>query len=189
MQPARRIGVLAAALLLACGDRKRSSDETASSEPDPEACSGPPVVVIGSSDHEFVPLDEGDPVVMVHGPQGGWHMLGSIQVFNSTQVVKVHFTITDLDSGVVVVDNSYQVALVLEGECSGYFPGMYGYLNIDELKDGDANTPPELLSYHTMRMYMEIVDRDEREGSAKLDVTAVPDPADIQEDTGSSDSG
>ena len=46
-----------------------------------------------------------DSLVMVHGPQGGWHMLGSVYLENTQSVVEVEFTITDLISEVVVASN------------------------------------------------------------------------------------
>ena len=41
-------------------------------------------IEIGTGSSEFVTLGEQEPVMMVHGPQGGWHMLGSIWVWNTS---------------------------------------------------------------------------------------------------------
>ncbi len=164
-------------VLLSCG----GLDDTGT-----EGCfASSPVLEIGTGAQEYEALRAGDSVTMVHGPQGGWHMLGSVRLHNMDQIVEIHFTITDVDSGVVVSDNSYRVALVMDEECAGYFPGMYGYVFVDELEDGEADTPPELLAYHTVRMEMEAEDLSGRTASAQLDVLAVPDPVDvISEDTG-----
>lgn len=176
-------------LASACGDGPSDTGQATDSGPDSaDPCTLDPIVSIGTGQTEYIALEEGDPVMMVHGPQGGWHMLGSVRVEQTTQVVRVYYTVTDEASGAVVVDNEYQVALVMDGECSGYFPGMYGYLNVDALKTAEATTPPELLSEHTLEMHMRIVDRKDGEGEAALLVTAVPDPKDVDGDTGSAGS-
>ena len=85
----------------------------------------------------------------------------------------------------IVAEDTYQVALVMEEECSGYFPGMYGYLDMESIKVGEKDTPPELLAYQDLLMRMVVTDRDGRTGSTEMAVTAVPDPADLKtEDTG-----
>jgi hypothetical protein len=117
---------------------------------------------------------------MVHGPQGGWHMLGSVRISNMSEIVSVHFLITHQDSGVVVADNTYRVATIYdEASCEGYYPGMYGYIYVEELTDGEADTPPELMSYDTVTFCMEVTDQEDRVVSDCLDIVATPDPVDI----------
>jgi hypothetical protein len=70
-----------------CGDKADTSTETGCFGSAPEA-------EIGSGESEWVSLSEGDPVTMVHGPQGGWHMLGSLWAANLEQIVEIEFTIT-----------------------------------------------------------------------------------------------
>ena len=106
-----RVGMLV--LLAGCtgGDKDSSGPARDSAPPvDPlceqDAClCEDPQVSVGTGDDSFVPLEEGDPVMMVHGPQGGWHMLGSVQVAHTTEVVNIRFVIDTLD-GVVVADNN-----------------------------------------------------------------------------------
>ena len=145
------------------------------------------VVEVGTGEREFESLDEGEGVVMVHGPQGGWHMLGSMQASHMTEIVAAHFVITHLESGVVVADNTYRVATVYdEDNCRGYYPGMYGYLYVEALAEGDLDTPPELMAYDELQFCMTVTDQDEREGSDCRTVVAVPDPVDLEPaDTGS----
>jgi len=40
-------------------------------------------VEIGTGEVEFVPLNEGDEVIIVHGPQGGWHISVGARVSNA----------------------------------------------------------------------------------------------------------
>ena len=148
-------------------------------------------VTIGSGEFEWEDLTANDEVVMVHGPQGGWHMLGSIRLSGSEQIVEIDYTIRDIASNVIVSDNHYRVALVMDGECQGYYPGMYGYLNVTDLAVGDLDTPPELLAQNTLEMVMKANDcpvskdeqglcsRDERWAENSISVLAVKDPIDI----------
>ena len=129
----------------------------------PGGCfSSDPVVEVGTGERTFETLDNGEGVMMVHGPQGGWHMLGSMQATHMTEIVAAHFVITHLESGVVVADNTYRVATVYdEDNCMGYYPGMYGYLYVEELAQGDMDTPPELMAYDDMQFCMTVTDQDD----------------------------
>ena len=162
---------------------------------DPRSCvDEPPVVFIGTGEQVFEEMIEEQGVIMVHGPQGGWHMLGSIRIENTSPIVEIDFEIEDLHSGVIVSSNHYRVGLLMEDDCSGYYPGMYGYLNVQDLIGDMGNTPPELLGGHLLEMRMQSNDctesqnaeglciREERWGTASFLVTAELDPVD-QEDT------
>jgi hypothetical protein len=164
--------------LTGCGDKPDTGTELGCFDSPPEA-------EIGSGEGEWVSLSEGDPVTMVHGPQGGWHMLGSLWAANVEQIVEIEFTITVEETGAVVSDNKYRVALVPDGECAGYFPGMYGYLAVSDIAEGALDTPPELLSYQNLVMAMTVTDSAGRTASAERTVLAEPDPVDVV----SSDSG
>ncbi len=146
-----------------------------------------PVAEVGTGEREFEPLEPNDGVVMVHGPQGGWHMLGSMRATHMTEIVAAHFIITHVDSGVVVADNTYRVATVYDEDlCMGYYPGMYGYLYVEDLKDGELDTPPELMAYDTVEFCMTVTDQDDRVESDCRMVVALPDPSDLEpDDTGS----
>jgi hypothetical protein len=43
---------------------------------------GPPEVTLGTGTIEFEPLADGDTILVVQGPQGGFHVWGSVQVGN-----------------------------------------------------------------------------------------------------------
>lgn len=162
------------------------TDDTGSG---PLSCSDfSPRVEIGTGDSTFETLVEAEPVVMVHGPQGGWHMLGSVRTHNMHNIIEVHYTVTDVESGVRVSDNNYRVAVVEDGECTGYYPGMYGYLDVADLATDVANRPPEVLGYKLVDIQMTVTDYEGREVVETLRVTAQPDPVDLSGadgDTGS----
>ncbi len=139
-----------------------------------------PTVEIGTGEVDFEEITPGAAITMVHGPQGGWHMLGSVRTTNLEQIIQVHFTIVHLESGTTIADNTYRVATVYdEAACSGVYPGMYGYLSVGALAEGEADTPPELLSHDTVEYCMTATDQQNREASACIEVVAAPDPDDV----------
>jgi hypothetical protein len=151
----------------------------------PAACAcDDATVTIGTGDVSYVPVAAGAEVTMTHGPQGGWHVLGSAEMANLLPIVSIHYTITTQPEGAIVSDNLYRVQMVAEGECGGYYPGMFGYLDVTALATGDLDTPPELLAGHTLRLAMEVTDTEARTATAQLDVVAALDPMDEPTDTG-----
>ena len=150
-----------------------------------------PLVHIGSGEQTFEYLEPEAPVTMVHGPQGGWHILGSLRIEHIQDVVEIAFQIFDVDSGIMISDNVYRVGLIMEDTCSGFYPGMYGYLNVSALESEEGSTPPELLENHLLRMYMRVNDctqsqseqglciRDDRWGESEIFVRAALDPIDM----------
>ena len=148
-------------------------------EPDPCAGLEPFTLELGTGEERFETIEEGQPVMMVHGPQGGWHMLGSARLTNTPEKVDLHFLVTHVESGVVVADNTYKVRLDSTGECEGEFVGMYGYLTVFELMDGDDNTPPELLAYEELKLEMTATDSEGRITRDERTVLGEPDPMDL----------
>ncbi|MBL8615169.1 MAG: hypothetical protein JNM72_06130 [Deltaproteobacteria bacterium] len=144
-----------------------------------DPCGEAAVVEVGTGAAAFEPFGDPATAVMVHGPQGGWHMLGSLRVTGLQQIVSVRYTVTHQASGVVVADNQYRVGMLYDADtCVGSYPGMYGYLNVAEMVDGEADTPPELLSWQPVELCLE-VDDGARAGAACGVVEAVPDPMDL----------
>ena len=56
---------------------------------------------------------------------------------------------------------------------------MYAYLDVSLLAEGEADTPPELLSYEEVVMRMSVTDSSDRTVADEITVLAVPDPADV----------
>jgi len=106
-------------------------------------------------------------------------MLGSVRTHNMHNIIEVHYTVTDVESGVRVSDNNYRVAVVEDAECTGYYPGMYGYLDVADLVTDVATRPPELLGYKLVDIQMTVTDYEGREVVETLRVTAQPDPIDL----------
>ncbi len=136
-------------------------------------------VEVGTGASAFEPFGDPAAAIMVHGPQGGWHMLGSLRTTGLQQVVSVVYTITDLGSGVEISRNNYRVGTIFDAEtCVGTYPGMYGYLLITPLVDGERDTPPELLSWAPLQLCMS-ADDGEDSAEACVELTAEPDPIDV----------
>ncbi|HND00133.1 MAG TPA: hypothetical protein PKW90_28655, partial [Myxococcota bacterium] len=113
-------------LWMACSSgRESGADDSVDTGP----CAGAAQVEIGDGTDPFVAIDEGASVTMVHGPQGGWHMLAGVRVTHTDDIVSIHYTIDTVPDGVVVSDNSYRVQLRDEGNCQGTYWNMYGYLD------------------------------------------------------------
>jgi len=134
---------------------------------------------VGSGENYFIPLASLEEVEMVHGPQGGWHILWSVRLSGTEPTAQLHGTITDLDSAVVVSDITYNVALDPVDDCIGESIGQYGYLDVSGLASGSLDTPPELLVGHTLLLRVEAADFVGTAASDDILVIAVPDPEDV----------
>jgi hypothetical protein len=165
------------ALLGACSP---DGQDTAGDDRPVDCETADPTAVIGTGEYEWESLSPGDEITMVHGPQGGWHILGSVRIDAMYENVEIHYTITDVPSGHVVSDNNYFVQQVPLDGCEGEVIGRYGYLNdYDELVSGKADTPWEILACHEVTLAMSIADRTWKKlVEASIDVIAVPDPVD-----------
>ncbi len=172
-------------LLLSCGPvpsdtASRPALPADSSDAVSETCfDDAPFLEIGTGSSTWEPLEALDPVTMVHGPQGGWHILGGAAVHHTNAIVRIDFTITDAASGVVVSAVSYSIQLLREPDsCTGHVANLYGYLDVSGLDDGTGQTPHELLDGSTLLMEMAATDSAGRIARGSLQVVAVPDPED-----------
>jgi hypothetical protein len=145
--------------------------------PPTEPC--PVYVEIGSGEFTFVELEPLDQVEMVHGPQGGWHILWSVILSGTEPTAQLRGIITDVASDVVVSDITYNVKLDPVDECSGESIGQYGYLDVSGLASGSLDTPPELLVGNTLVLRVEAADFAGTATAGEVLVTAAPDPGDV----------
>jgi hypothetical protein len=183
-----RSGSLGLSLLVLCGGCGPATNSDSGGEIGPCDTNGARIE-IGTGGASFETLGAGDPVMMVHGPQGGWHILGSIRTWNTTPIIRIAYDIRAVDEDTYISQNEYHVMLAMDEECSGYYPGMYGYLDVSPLAAGGLNEPAELLSYSSVEMSMSIEDQDGQTSSDTILVTAIPDPQDVVGDDTGSDVG
>jgi len=137
-----------------------------------------PEVVIGTGEDAFLELPSGSELTMIHGPQGGWHMLASVRVAGTSPEVHIQYEIVHEETGSLVSNNSYNLALQMEDDCRGAYVGMYGILDIGPLVEGDLDTPPEILDGDLLRIRMDVQDVDFVQISGEVQVVAARDPID-----------
>jgi len=140
-------------------------------------------VLVGNGELGHVSLVEGQEVVMVHGPQGGWHIWYSFVVYGFASQVSYRVTGRDEDLGLDIVDQSASVAPVpLESiECGAQVWGIFGYLPVDTEVTGEAAWPPNYLAGHDVTMGVEVMDEGGAGASSShaVRVRTVCDPIDV----------
>jgi len=147
-------------------------------EIDTGCTSTPATVEVGTGAKAFEPLADGADVTMVHGPQGGWHVLARARVANTLDVVAIASPIDALAYDSEVSWNRYVVKLQPEAACTGAYAGMYGYLDVQRIAAGDLDTPPELLAGTDLLLTLVVEDTDGRTATDTRTVVAQLDPAD-----------
>ncbi|MES2638814.1 MAG: hypothetical protein V4850_05010 [Myxococcota bacterium] len=164
--------------LLACGGPLGAPDDTAV---DGGCFSNPGAVEVGGGSLTYEPVADGTDLTMVHGPQGGWHVLAGARFTDVSPIVEIHYTIearSPEGEVALVSDNSYRVQMVQDVECGGFYPGMYGYLNVTALVEGERDTPPELIAGHELVLTMAVTDQEGRTATDALTGIAALDPMD-----------
>lgn len=165
-------------MLLGCPEPRIDTQETG------DCLGGETALAVGGTEsHDdgsetWTEMVDGVEATMVHGPQGGWHVLASARAWNVDAIVTILYTITVEDSGAEISHNNYRVQLVEDEACSGYYPGMYGYLDVTGIEVGDADTPPELLAGAALLLHMEVTDESGHAAADDAHVVAALDPAD-----------
>lgn len=123
-------------LLVACAPEDATTDganggptnETTSEVFDTHACAhGELTVALGTGITEYQPLDPGDEVMMVDGPQSGWHMDVAGLLIDAPEVVQVDVAVFDAQGQVWFGDQATnRIALVGwdDSACEGSFYGV-----------------------------------------------------------------
>ena len=146
-----------------------------------------PTVTIGGSgvDDQARPIwtemPEGSEQTMVHGPQGGWHILASADVQSTNQIVTIEYTIDwPAHQNARVSSGAFRVMLVPDDRCGGFYAGMLGILDVSAVKDGELDTPPEVLAGEALTLRMFVTDLDGLTAEDERGVVAALDPVDAQ---------
>ena len=148
--------------------------------PSPGQCEGEMSIELGGGRDVFEARGDGEELMMVHGPQGGWHVETSVRVTNGGDLVQITYDVFDEDLGVQVSANRYNQALVpIDGSpCTFESLALYGYLDVSEIGEGELDTPPELMADHTLRIDFQVSSLDEQTATATQTLQAVLDPID-----------
>lgn len=144
---------------------------------DPSTCGDAlPVVALTPGQDTTVDLADGDEIMMVHGPQGGWHVEVGLRVTDPDPRITLDLSVDAL--GEQVVFNHYEMRLTNHDGCTGVREGLFGFLDMSALAQGDADTPPELLVGEELTVTAEVTGQT---GTATTQVVllGVPDPKDV----------
>lgn len=172
--------------LLGCSTTEPGASQGDSAAESTDAClSGTATGELGTGDTVFIPVHDGDELPVIHGSQGGNHMLGAVRVKHMSPVVLVHFTLTS-QSGTVVSDQTYRLLLADEGDCTGSAIGLYAYLGFMGGGTESQDVATALLWTDT-RMQIEVTDTGGR--SVSVGATITPTPGEPPEDPPIPDTG
>lgn len=168
---------------LACDGGPGESGDTGAPCTAACGCDGA-TLAIGGTDYDddgrpvWVEMPEGSVQTMVHGPQGGWHVLAAARVLGTAEIVTLVYTIEFPERDAQLSAGTFKVMLVADGECGGYYPAMFGILDVSKLAEGDADTPPELLAGKELALRMTVDDGQGGTAADEVTVIAGLDPMD-----------
>lgn len=138
----------------------------------------PPAVEVGNGNPDHVPFTDGDPIVMVHGPQGGWHVWVSLALTNFDPEVSIHVTLTDLTRAEEMAELDYSLVTDPPTECVSTLGGLFGFLPYDDLDTPEDESPPTWRACDRFEVCAEVTDGNGATARDCLQGVATPDPAD-----------
>ncbi len=135
---------------------------------------------IGVGTESFEPIGEGDSLELVHGSQGGWHIVTALELYQAPETVSFSVTGYDAETGTRICQ---QGDAPLTGwvepidTCRGALLNIYCYLleDLGPLVYGECDTPPELLPGRAITLIAEIGDDAGRSASAEVDAAIAPE--------------
>ena len=116
---------------------------------------------------------------MVHGPQGGWHLLTAVQLHNVRSVVQLEAQ-AFIDDVPITGLQRYHVPLTSVAPCTAVLTDLYLYLSVTEWADDAADTPPALFSCKDTDVDVCASDSDGRRVCERLSARILPDPMDVK---------
>ena len=167
--------------LVACAETPQAEEELRTA-PAPSPCVlGDALVEAGGGEDAFEEIEDGAELPLIHGPQGGNHLLASVRVHNMDPIVRIRYTLTRLRDDMVFSDNLYRLQLLEEGECQYYYPGLYGYVGFTgELQDTNYDLGQIIME--ECELTMEVTDQNGE--SASDSVVILPSNSEDPVDTG-----
>ena len=138
-----------------------------------------PRLEVGTGERSFIPLEDGDDLEIVHGPQGGWHLLAAAWAENMRDVVQFEIWAEFEETGErFTTQMSYRAPLVCEDTCVGVFTDIFMFIDVNHFEDF---IPPTTMACESVLMGICASDHDGREACGEKRVRAVPDPDDVKE--------
>ena len=138
----------------------------------------PPSVEVGNGSPDHVAFVDGAPIIMVHGPQGGWHVWISLAFTNLDAAVEIHVTVTDTTRGELMSDLNYTMQTGAPVACVATLGGLFGFLPYDDPDTPADETPPAYRACDVFEVCAEVTDSTGLVVSDCLWGVATPDAAD-----------
>lgn len=142
---------------------------------DPELCPDAPAAALTDGEDPSVDLEDGQDTMMVHGPQGGWHLLFGVRVTDPSPDVDLRVEAEAL--GETIVDNRYQFRLDPIDACTASRSDLFGFIVESVLPDGQ--NPPEALTGEDITLRL-TVQSSLGDSEDVVVMTAVRDPVDVE---------
>lgn len=140
----------------------------------PPPCGGlAPAVSLTHGEDVALDLVDGQGMTLVHGPQGGWHVLFGVRVIDPDPFIELDVTVDALDAR--VVDNHYELVLSEHDGCTGVRDDLFGFVDVSDI-DREAR-PPDVLAGETLTLTVGVV-TSIGEASEVVEVIAERDPID-----------
>lgn len=142
--------------------------------PDPDPCLTETALAdVGTGDREFEALTDGDDIPVIHGSQGGNHILGSLRLWHMAPIVLIHYTLTLVEGEILFSDNLYRLQMLPEDTCQSVYIGLYGYIGF--IGEGqDPNYPVDSIMQREVRLAMTAEDTEGNTASDAVIVIPVP---------------
>ncbi|MBX2800796.1 MAG: hypothetical protein KTR31_24150 [Myxococcales bacterium] len=111
-------------------------------------------VQLGTGIDAFEPLSAGDPLVMVFGPQGGYHLPLAVRACDLGKVARTVVVATPVGGTERVVDVTLDHLWWPESECCGVLLDLHGFLFLDS----DPDWSPPVLDGTRVHVAIEVDD-------------------------------
>jgi hypothetical protein len=172
-----------ATFLIGCSGGDGTTKGSDSGEP--AGCTAQDLTVeVGTGELEYEPLEDGDPVTLVYGPQGGWHIWFSVLTHFSESEVKLLPVVTETEMGVTVTPEDQQELFVAleydEPACEGRIAGQRAF--VDASRDTGPSDIDFICALEGRTLEMTVTATDILSGRTSTDtvnVTAALDPVDV----------
>ena len=146
------------------------------------ACAGAPAVELGTGELQFVPLDPGQEIEVIRGPQGGYHLLASVRTHDvdpgdpdnlaAENNPEVQFSVV-VDGVDITLTGAYRQGLdAVEAE-GGWTHEMVGRFCILDIPDDDV------LADQSINFSVTLTDAEGRELHDSRELIAVPHPLNL----------
>lgn len=169
------------AVLVGCSE---GDDGGGSETPlDAAACTAEDITLeVGTGKSGYVPLEDGDPVTMVHGPQGGWHVETGGRLLNSEREIAIYPSIRSEDLEVTGDQQPAYQALAdyEETTCEGVFYGVRTFVEATRDSGPTGLDFVCALAGRTVTFALTTEDLSTgRQETAEVDVVLALDPIDV----------